>query len=683
MSRCVRFIAVLAFWFGASHLALAGDLKLHSLFTSDMVLQRDLPIKIRGHAAAGATVKASLAEQSAAAQADAAGAWLVTLPARPAGGPFELTVEAGAEKVALTGVLVGDVWVCSGQSNMEWPVVRSMNSEAEIAAADHPQLRLFLVKKNSILEPQAEVEGEWKPCSPASVPGFSGVGYFFGRALQAHLNIPIGLIGTYWGGTAAEAWTPKAKLEGDPELAYLADALAEKKRESDQRKVEFERNQKDYQEFFKKWKDVPFKSDADGRVLDPGNQGEGMGWAKPDFDDGAWKPVTQPANLGNTYNMDGAVWYRKMIDIPAAWAGQELTLSLGKIDDYDVTYFNGEKVGAIGKETPEWWQTPRVYKIPAALVKAGRAVIAVRVFDDFSDGGFGGPAAEMKLAPAAGEPLALAGEWRLGVEVAMNVKPLQYRVPVLPTTLYNGMIQPLIEFPIKGAIWYQGESNAGRAYEYRKLMKTMITSWREAWQEPDFPFLIVQLANFTAAPVEPGDSAWAELREAQTMAQELPKVGQALAIDVGVAKDIHPTNKQDVGARLALAAQAIAYGETLVYSGPVYKSMTVEGDKIRLSFDHVAGGLIVGQKEGLEPVKEVPGGELKQFAIAGEDQKFHWAKAVIDGATVVVSCPEVTAPKSVRYAWANNPEGCNLYNREGLPANPFRTDDWPCITKKK
>ena len=377
-------------------------------------------------------------------------------------------------------------------------------------------------------------------------------------------------------------------------------------------------------------------------------------------------------------NFDGLVWFRKQVDVPESWAGKELTLELGPIDDMDATWLNGTKVG--GLETPGHYRTNRKYKVSSTVVKAGRNVIAVRVLDTSGGGGIYGRPKQMKLKPVGAsdkEAISLAGPWRYKKGFDLQSMPPQPKPPTrvnhanAPTALYNAMIAPLIPYGIRGAIWYQGESNASRAYQYRRLFPAMIKCWRQDWGQGDFPFVFVQLANFMAVNPEPAESAWAELREAQSMTLALPNTGMAVIIDIGQAKDIHPKNKQDVGRRLALWPLAKTYAKQLVYSGPLYKSMNVEGNKVVLHFDDVGGGLIARG-----------GGPFKGFAIAGADRKFVWADAKIDGNTVVVSSDGVAEPVAVRYAWADNPV-CNLYNKEGLPASPFRTDDWPGVTVDK
>jgi sialate O-acetylesterase len=376
--------------------------------------------------------------------------------------------------------------------------------------------------------------------------------------------------------------------------------------------------------------------------------------------------------------IDGAVWFRKAVEVPPSWASRSLTLSLGPVDDFDTTYVDGIEVGHIGKETPGYWSVPRRYTVPGRLVKGGRVVIAVRAFDHYGNGGFTGAAPEMTLVPAdgTGAPIALAGAWEYKVEHALEPSHPDFATqprypspdnPNSPTVLYGAMIAPLVRCTIRGAIWYQGESNAGSAYQYRTLFPTMIRDWRRAWGEGDFPFDFVQLANFMPRKNEPGESEWAELREAQAMTLALPKTGMAVAIDIGEADDIHPRNKKDVGERLARWALADTYGQAVVKSGPLYDSFAVEGSAIRVRLRHADG---LSTYDGAPP---------KGFAIAGADRRWHWADARVEGTMVVVSSPEVKEPVAVRYAWADNPEA-TLRSGAGLPASPFRTDDWPGLT---
>ncbi len=488
-----------------------GEVRLPPLIGDNMVLQRDARVPVWGTAAPGEKITVSLGDRHASASADAEGRWLVRLDPLPVGGPFEMTV-AASNTITLRNVMVGEVWVASGQSNMAWPVRKSLDPEREIAAADHPTIRLFSVRKAPADQPPAHAEGHWDVCSPATVEWFSGVAYFFGRDVMKSLGVPVGLIDAAAGGTPAEAWMGRPALEADPDFKPILDRFAAAVADYPRAKEVHEREMAE-------WKEAAAKAESSGQ-----------------------KPPPKPA-----------------------------------------------------------------------------------------------------------PPLGPDHQDR-------------------PAGLYNGMIVPLMPYGIRGVIWYQGESNAARAQQYRKLFPALIRSWRTEWGQGDFPFLFVQLANFVYRVPEPSESTWAELREAQLMTLSVPNTGMAVAIDVGQKDDIHPPNKQEVGRRLALAAQALVYGRDVVPSGPVYESMGVEGSKVRVRFKHVGGGLVAKGD-----------GPLKGFAVAGANRQFVWAQAKIEGDSLLVWSDKVSEPVAVRYAWANNPD-CNLYNATDLPASPFRTDDWPGLS---
>ncbi|MDY0354274.1 MAG: sialate O-acetylesterase [Sedimentisphaerales bacterium] len=490
-----------------------ADIRLPAVLSDNMVLQGGNTTTLWGWADPNEPIEIHLSWSKAVPQiqAEEDGSWTFRMAAPDFGGPYEITLK-GKNTLTVRNILVGEVWVCSGQSNMQWTVQNSADAEQEIAAARYPKIRLFSVKHEVAETPKDDCEGRWVECSPETIPGFSAVAYFFGRRIHKDLDLPVGLINTSWGGTPAEAWTSGPALRGNPE---------------------FEPILKRYQEAV------------------------------------AHYPQAMVRFRENTQKWQAAA----------------------------------EKAKAEGAQAP-----PRPYA------------------------------------------------------------PLGPGHPHSPSGLYNAMIAPLTPYAIRGAIWYQGESNAGRAYQYRSLFPTMIRSWWQAWGQNEFPFLFVQLANFLKVKEEPGESEWAELREAQSMTLTLPKTGMAVIIDIGEANDIHPRNKQDVGDRLALWALARTYFKDVVYSGPLYSFMNVRGSEIVLHFEHVDGGLVA---KGGEP--------LKGFAIAGADRKFVWAEAQIEGETVVVRSDKVAEPVAVRYAWADNPV-CNLYNAAGLPASPFRTDGWPGIT---
>jgi len=638
--------------------------KLAGVFSDHMVLQRNIRLPIWGWADPGEKVVVSLAGRTARATAGADGKWMAKLPPLPAGGPYELTV-AGRPKLVLRDVMIGEVWVCSGQSNMEWRVAASKNAAEESAAADYPNLRFFSVPLKAENAPQGDVRSAWERCSPESVSRFSAVGYFFGREIHRRTGLPVGLINASWGGTYAEAWTSRKALMSEPlfrrvveeyeyELAHPTEALKELRAKQEEWAAKYE-------------------------IKDVNNVGEAEGWHEPGLAADDWKEMDLPRNWQSVgHRHSGVFWFRREVTLPDDWAGRDLALGLGALDKSDVTYFNGVRVGSLTMEqTPDAWCTSRAYTVPGRLVRPGRNVLAVRVFSNIYEGGFIGTPQQMRLAreDGKGEPVPLAGPWRYKIEANFGLvpppppKPRGPGNPNSPHILFDSMIHPLLPYAIRGAIWYQGESNAGQARQYRKLFPLMIRSWRQAWKQGNFPFLFVQLANYTRRPDQPVESTWAELREAQTMTLSLPNTGMAVTIDIGDADNIHPANKQDVGIRLALPALAKVYGfKGLVHSGPVFRSMRKRRGRIRLEFDHVAGGLVAR------------GGALKGFAVAGKDRKFVWAEAKIVGDRVEVWSDDVPQPAAVRYAWSDNPP-CTLYNASELPASPFRTDSWPGITK--
>ncbi|MCI0513936.1 9-O-acetylesterase [candidate division KSB1 bacterium] len=655
----------------------AKNISLPAIFGDNMVLQRGIPFIVWGKADSGGVVTVEIAGQKKATVADEQNHWQVKLRSMKAGGPHTMKIY-GVDTTMFENVLVGEVWLCSGQSNMEWTVRNSKDAQREMDQANFSQIRMFTVQKEVADQPKADCVGEWKVCTPENVGDFSAVGYFFERYLHQQLHVPMGMIHSSWGGTPAEAWTSYQTLAADTMLAPMVERYVEDLKNYPQRLAEYQAQLE--------------QIEASGKLLpiyqkDQGNQGFKQGWANQDFNASRWDSVDLPGYWENRDDMqiDGAIWFRKTVQIPESWQGQELALTLGAIDDFDVTYFNGVAVGATGEDTPQHWLQHRKYRVPANLVKTNQAVIAVRIFDHYGQGGFGGPATVMRLAlntALEASPILLAGIWQSKIEAALDPSkisgpggqglPQEPRGPGhshAPAGLYHAMLFPLAPYTIKGAIWYQGETNAGRAYQYRTLLPAMIKDWRTLWGQGDFPFGIVQLANYLAVSEEPQASEWAELREAQLLtALNDRNVGLATTIDIGEANDIHPKNKQDVGKRLALWALAKCYGLDVEYSGPLYKSMQTENDKIVVSFTHTAQGLIVAGSDS-----------VKGFAIAGDDLKFIRAHAQIDGKRVIVWSDKIKNPVAVRYAWADNPV-CNLYNSEMLPAVPFRTDAKPGTT---
>ncbi|NOR75417.1 MAG: 9-O-acetylesterase [Draconibacterium sp.] len=634
----------------------AQNISLTPLFTNNMVLQQKQDIPIWGKADAGGEVTISLNNQQKKVIVDDDGNWNVSLSPISAGGPYKLLI-SGEETDTIDNVMVGEVWICSGQSNMEMAVEAEWgkidNSKEEVANANYPNIRLFMVDKVMSNEPLTDFTSNgWKECSPETISEFSAVAYLFGRKLHNDLNVPVGLIETAWGGTVVEAWTSANSLKNINEFVDEIDALKIPLHEKEESVISYNKPQK-------AWIDEVNEKLNDAGIF-------AHEFNKYGYDSKEWKTLDVPKTWENQDIMfDGVMWVKKNITIPKDWQGKDLTLNLGPINDFDITWFNGKRVGSM----PSVGMF-RTYNIPKELLKEGRNEITVLILDIGNSGGIYGEPETITLGYSEEVTISLIGKWKYKTE---NFDPSILSLPPnwpgvaqqnRPTVLYNGMIKPLLPYGIRGAIWYQGESNAGRAVQYRKLFKTLINDWREVWGQGDFPFLFVQLANFMPAQSEPSNETWPNLREAQTMALELPNTGMAVTIDIGDARDIHPTNKQDVGKRLALSALAKVYGQDIPYSGPMYKAMKIEGNKVRIKFTHTNNGL-----------KTKGSNQLKGFAIAGADKKFVWAEAKIEGDEVVVWSTKVKNPVALRYAWANNPI-CNLYNGADLPASPFRTDSW-------
>ena len=640
-----------------------AEVRLPSIIGDNMVLQRGVKVRIWGKANAGERITVTFDRKSVNTVADAQGRWQVWLGPLKAGGPSELTIK-GDNVLTIKNVLVGEVWICSGQSNMEWALVNTVDGAEAVAQANYPEIRLFTVEHNTATSALEDVQGRWVVTTPEDAGSFSAVGYFFGREIYQQVKVPIGLINTSWGGTPAEAWTALEALRSSPELKPILDRYESSLNAGPQTKQAYERALAEWEE--------------KNLYLDSENKGEAQGYADPATSTVDWSKMDLPKQFETAgLLIDGVVWFRKVVDVPATWAGRDLVLNLTAIDDYDITYFNGKKIGSTGRETPNSYMVPRKYVVPGSLVRSGQNVIAVRVFDRAGEGGFG-RGGEMSLRGAGGEEISLRGDWSYKVELALEPKrpdwgsrpePVGASNQNSPGVLYNAMLAPLVPFSIRGAIWYQGESNAGRAYQYRTLFPTMIRNWRSVWGY-DFPFYFVQLPNWRARQDQPGESDWAELREAQAMTLREPHTGMAITIDVGDGDDLHPRNKLDVGRRLATLALANVYGKEIIPSGPLFDRFKVEGNKVRISFKYGQG------------LKTSDGGPVKGFAIAGADRRFVWAEARIEGDTVVVSTPGIQKPVAVRYGWADNPL-VNLYNKAGLPASPFRTDDWPGLTTSR
>jgi sialate O-acetylesterase len=623
------------------------QVKLPLLVSDGMVLQRDADVKIWGWADANEKIAVSFNGKTYNTAAGADGKWAVILSGLKAGGPFTIDINAD-NHITLKDILVGEVWVCSGQSNMELPMNRVKYRYPDVVAnADNPNIRQFVVPHiYDFMAPRDDFKsGSWVSANPKSVLEFTAVGYFFAKELYEKYHVPIGLINASFGGSPAQAWLSEDALKAFPD--YLQTA----KKFKDSNYIN---------QIVEKDKAV---SDAWYSRIQQLDKGLGKGqkpWFDVNYDASQWATMNVPGYWadGNMGNVNGVVWFRKEIDVPVSMTGQPAMLWLGRVVDGDFTYVNGKLVGSVSYQYP-----PRIYDIPSDLLKAGKNVIVVRVINNSGRGGF--VLDKPYHLSTAGQTIDLKGQWQYRLGATMEPLPGKTFIEWQPEGLYNGMIAPLLNYKIKGVIWYQGESNTAKPSEYQKLFSAVIADWRGKWNQGDFPFLYVQLANFMEVKVSPSESGWAELRDAQLKTLAVPNAAMAVTIDLGEWNDIHPLNKEDVGKRLALAAQKVAYGEEkTVYSGPIYQSMKIEGNKIVLTFTNTGGGLTA---KG--------GGELKYFAIAGADKKFVWAKAKIEGNKVVVWDDQLTNPVAVRYAWADNPEGANLYNKEGLPASPFRTGE--------
>ncbi len=625
-----------------------GQVRLPKLISDGMVLQRDSKVKIWGWASPGEKVTVQFVKYKYTATTNENGEWNITLPKLKASGPFEMNIDA-SNSITIKDIMIGDVWVCSGQSNMEMPMKRVYPLyETDIANSTNNFIRQFTVPQKydfNIAHKDLD-NGSWQSANPETVLNFSAAGYFFAKDLYDKYKIPIGLIHTSLGGSPAEAWISEETLKKFPhyynEAQQFKDSSLIKQIEtSDQQRIKTWYSQLEQ-------KDLGYK--------------DSLKWSDPALNTDNWITMNIPGFWADSEigNVNGAVWFRKKLNLPQSYSGKNAKLILGRIVDADSTFVNGKFVGNVTYQYP-----PRWYDLSANVLREGENVIALRVVNSSGRGGFF-PDKPYQLI-VDNDTIDLKGEWQLKLGATMDPLGSQTFIRWKPLGLYNAMIHPLLNYRIKGVIWYQGESNtaANKAIEYRKLFPALISDWREKWKQGEFPFLFVQLANFMDAKDQPSESWWALLRESQLKSLSVPNTGMAVTIDIGEWNDIHPLNKKDVGNRLALAARRLAYKEkNIVYSGPFYKSMRIKGNTIELTFGNAGSGLVS------------KGGELKQFAIAGADKNFVWANAKIVKNKIVVWNDQIQNPVAVRYAWADNPKGANLYNKEGLPASPFRTDDF-------
>lgn len=623
-------------------MAAKSAVKLPSILSDGIVLQRNSTINLHGTASSGEKITLIFNGKNYKTKTGKNGEWQIELPPQKAGGPYELVFK-GENEVTVGNVLFGDVWLCSGQSNMVLPMERVKEKYPdEIANADYPEIRHFFIPTlTNLEEPQKNLPtGSWKEANPENVLSFSAVAYFFAKKVYEKYHIPIGLINASVGGTPIEAWISEDGFKKFPEILET---------------IEQNKDEEYIDSLKSASKREPRKS-ADKGIL------ENPKWYEEEYQPKNWHNINIPGYWEDqgVRNLNGVVWYRREIEVPKSMTGIPAKLFMGRIVDADEIYINGEKVGNITYQYP-----PRRYEIPSGILKPGKNTIIIRVSNYGGKGGFV-PDKPYYLT-ANNQEIDLKGTWKY--KVGDVFKPSKssggpnFSAQNQPTALYNAMIAPVIDQKIKGILWYQGESNSWNPGNYHELMTALISDWRTKFGDKDLPFLYVQLANFMEVDYLPTESSWAELRYEQLQTLEIPNTAMAVAIDLGEWNDIHPLNKKDVGERLALGAFKIAYGEDIVYSGPIYDSYKKEGNKFILSFKNVGGGLI--SKDG-----EV----LRRFEITGKDGEFMWANAKIEGDKVIVWNDEIKNPVQVRYAWADNPRGANLYNKEGLPASPFQTE---------
>ena len=617
------------------------------LFGDDMVMQRGKVDTIWGWSEPGDTVRVQIGNKTASAVAGPDRRWEVKMKPPATGGPYTMRV-SGRETVELHDVMVGDVWLCTGQSNMQVSLGGALNGDAEVKAANHPDIRFFDVFGHSAYNHTGWIAGSWKVVSPETAARVSAVAYYFAREVQKDVHIPIGLIVDAVGGTPAEAWTSAAALRPLKDFDVpldLVDRLAAE-------------GAPEYGNYIQHWYDE----------YDIGLKGN---WAAPEFDDSTWKPVTLPGGFAELGVPDtpALAWFRKEIDLPDPLPAGRAMMYLGIIERMDAVWVNGKEAGGSA-----WVENPRVYFMRPGVLKPGRNIIAIRVMKIKPDGGFMSKPEGLHLVLGDKTDIPLAGAWKGKLSVDARPPqplPIAYQNwPVMPAVLYEGMLKPVAPLSITGAIWYQGEENSTRAYEYRKVLPAMIADWRSLFAQGDFPFYIVSLPRFkqrSATPVD-GDE-WAETRESQAIASaSVPNSCLAVTIDTGDPDNIHAKDKLPVGQRLAYCALARHYGKHVAFSGPTLKSVDRRPGSIRLHFAHTNGGLVAKSDK------------LGEFSVAGDDHKWYWADARIEGNTIIVSSPSVLNPKEVRYAWQSNPEA-TLFNGAGLPAAPFRTDTWPGMTQ--
>lgn len=624
-------------------------IRLPHIISDGMVLQRNSQVKLWGWAAAEEELTLYFADKIYQTTASAKGEWLISLTTEASGGPYDLRIEGknNREVVTIKDILLGEVWICSGQSNMDMKMFSVKDTfPEEVAKADNRQIRQFSVPiKYDFNQPQEDLEGgSWEAASSETILNFSAAGYFMAKDLYEKYQVPIGLICASLGGSPAEAWLSEDALVEFPD--YLE--TTRKFKDKDYHDSVLKKNQTNVEEWIRNI-----------NQKDIGTVNTGVPFYAPEYDASGWRNIVVPSfweeeGLGV---FQGVVWFRKEFDIPSGLLHCQAKLILGHIIEEDTTYLNGIKVGSLPMQ-----YIPRRYEIPEGILKEGKNTLVIRVSCNSGMGGFyKGKPYFLQLGE---HRIDLAGLWQCKIGARSEAVPAPVFVSWLPTGLYNAMIAPILRYAIKGAVWYQGETNAQKPENYEKLLKTLITDWRKKWNIGEFPFLIVQLPNFMEPLRSPAARKWADIREAQRKVLTLANTGMAVTIDLGEWNDVHPMNKKEVGHRLALAAQKVACGDTeVVASGPLLQSAKKRGSKVILSFCETGSGLVT--KDGCLP---------QYFEIAGADGQFLWAEARIEGNQVIVWHDQLSDPVYVRYAWADNPEGANLYNKEGLPASPFRVE---------
>lgn len=618
-----------------------AQIKLPQIIRDSMILQRDMKINIWGWASKGKKVSIKFNGKSYHTKTNDEGNWTLQIAPMKAGGPYTMEI-SGKNKIVLHDILIGDVWFCAGQSNMVHQMkLHGIRYADEITNANYPEIRQFWVPNTINLQsPQNDLpSGSWKCANPNDVKDFSAVAYFFAKALYEKYHIPIGIINASWGGIPIEAMMSEESLQSFPNIAQT----------------------------IKKNKDTAYVNETNRKafaamqlIKKPEDKGITEKWFDTSYTPKEWHRIAVPGYWANegAKNLNGVVWYRREINLPASMANKPAKVFLGRIVDADELYINGQKVGSTGYMYPQ-----RRYAIPDGVLKPGKNLFVVRVTSNFGKGGFV-PDKPYQLF-TDDDTIDLTGYWqyKVGAVFTSHDLPKMIALQNQPTALYNSMVAPLINYNIKGFVWYQGESNTSKPDEYAKLQPAMINDWRSKWNEGDIPFLFVQLPGFGDYDYLPSESEWATFREAQAKSLSVPNTAMAVAIDVGEWNDIHPDQKKPIGDRLALAAEKIAYNENIVYSGPTYQSQKIEANKIIISFTNTGSGLAT--TDGEPPA---------EFAIAGDDKKFVSANAIIQDDKVVVWSDEISSPKYVRYAWADSPVNPNLMNKEGLPAASFRTD---------